>query len=386
MTVPERPGSPLVAGRAGFGSRCSGATSSSPSLPCVSGGVDAVALDASPYDGVLAIEAARDLGDAPVRLRRAAWSAPRASAPGGDRVSPALAARVMPRPPRRRRRRGGGARSTSVSRARPRRRAAASRSRRRGGARGRSSARPGSAPRPRSTTFDSSRTLSGQSCRQSAWNASGSNARPSLHLAQEVARPAGRRPRRVRAAAAAGSAARPAGPAPPPARAPPLSSATRLVAAMMRTSASTTRVDPSGVKRRSCRKRSSFDCSSSGMSPISSRNSVPPSASSTRPILRALRGRVGALLVAEQLALDELARDRGAVDRDELARRARCARGWRSRTPPCRRRSRRPAGSRRWSAPGGAACAGERQRGRAASAAARTAPPRPPGSPPAPPR
>ena len=62
----------------------------------------------------------------------------------------------------------------------------------------------------------------------------------------------------------------------------------RLVAATTRTSILRGRVEPSGVISRSCRNRSSLACSSWGMSPISSRNRVPPSASSNRPRLSLL--------------------------------------------------------------------------------------------------
>ena len=59
--------------------------------------------------------------------------------------------------------------------------------------------------------------------------------------------------------------------------------AVRLVAARMRASMRRARVPPTGISRRSCVNRSSFVCSSGAMSPISSRNSVPPSASSMMP-------------------------------------------------------------------------------------------------------
>ena len=62
------------------------------------------------------------------------------------------------------------------------------------------------------------------------------------------------------------------------------SSRSRLVAAMMRTSTDTGRGLPSRSKVRSCRTRSSLIWTSSGRSPISSRNSVEPSAISNRPI------------------------------------------------------------------------------------------------------
>ena len=65
--------------------------------------------------------------------------------------------------------------------------------------------------------------------------------------------------------------------------------------------------------RCSWRTRSSFACSSSGRSPTSSRKSVPPSASSKRPTCCADRAGERALLVAEELALEQRRRDRGAV-------------------------------------------------------------------------
>ena len=58
----------------------------------------------------------------------------------------------------------------------------------------------------------------------------------------------------------------------------------RFVAATSRTSTRIVRVLPSRSNSRSCSTRSSLGCSSSGMSPTSSRNSVPPWASSKRPI------------------------------------------------------------------------------------------------------
>jgi hypothetical protein len=53
------------------------------------------------------------------------------------------------------------------------------------------------------------------------------------------------------------------------------------------------------------------------MSPISSRNSVPPSACSKRPFAPGLGAGEGAALVAEQFGLHQVARDRGHVQRDE---------------------------------------------------------------------
>jgi hypothetical protein len=61
-----------------------------------------------------------------------------------------------------------------------------------------------------------------------------------------------------------------------------------LVAAMMRASALMTVVLPTRLNSRSCSTRSSFTCSSIGMSPTSSRKSVPPPAVSKRPTRRSL--------------------------------------------------------------------------------------------------
>ena len=56
-----------------------------------------------------------------------------------------------------------------------------------------------------------------------------------------------------------------------------------VVEAITRRSACLTRFEPSGRYSRSCRNRSNFDCAASGRQSTSSRNSVPPSASATRP-------------------------------------------------------------------------------------------------------
>ncbi len=61
------------------------------------------------------------------------------------------------------------------------------------------------------------------------------------------------------------------------------SSRSRWVAAMMRTSTISALRPPTGVTSPDCSTRSSFACRSSGMSPISSRKSVPPLASRKRP-------------------------------------------------------------------------------------------------------
>ena len=61
-----------------------------------------------------------------------------------------------------------------------------------------------------------------------------------------------------------------------------------LLAAMMRTSVLIGVRPPTVEYSPCCSTRSSRVCASIGMSPISSRNSVPPSACSKRPALRAL--------------------------------------------------------------------------------------------------
>ena len=63
--------------------------------------------------------------------------------------------------------------------------------------------------------------------------------------------------------------------------------------------------------------RSSLGCSGSGSSPISSRNSVPPSASSNAPARARSAPVNAALLVAEQLGLEQVGRDGAAVDDDQ---------------------------------------------------------------------
>ena len=99
---------------------------------------------------------------------------------------------------------------------------------------------------------------------------------------------------------------------------------------------------PTRSNARSWSTRSSFTCMSRLMSPISSRNSVPPSASSKRPMRVVDRARERALLVTEQLALEQVARNRAAVDRDERpVARARTARGCGARRALCRNRTRR---------------------------------------------
>ena len=101
-------------------------------------------------------------------------------------------------------------------------------------------------------------------------------------------------------------------------RARPRACRLRLVAAITRRSTAISLLPPTRRMRRGSSTRSSFGCRSSGSSPISSRNTVPPLGQLERA-LRAARGRAGerALLVAEQLALDQRAGERAAVDDDE---------------------------------------------------------------------
>ena len=66
---------------------------------------------------------------------------------------------------------------------------------------------------------------------------------------------------------------------------PLLNRADELVAAMIRTSAFTTFVSPTLMNSLFSRTLNSFVCSSNGISPISSRNSVPLTASSINPFL-----------------------------------------------------------------------------------------------------
>ena len=93
----------------------------------------------------------------------------------------------------------------------------------------------------------------------------------------------------------------------------------------------------SGSRRRartraSSSTRSSLACSAGDISPISSRNSVPPLGASTRPAWSRDRAGERAARVAEQLALEQVLGQRGAVDGDERRRGARdCWRGRRAR-------------------------------------------------------
>jgi len=90
---------------------------------------------------------------------------------------------------------------------------------------------------------------------------------------------------------------------------------------MMRTSTRIGTRPPTALYSPSCSTRNRRVCASAGMSPISSRKRVPPLAAQTAHAARGSAGK-GAPLVAEQLAFNELARDRGHVDRDEGPRAA----------------------------------------------------------------
>ncbi len=82
---------------------------------------------------------------------------------------------------------------------------------------------------------------------------------------------------------------------------------------------------PTRSNSRSCSARRNLACVSSGMSPTSSRNSVPPSAASNLPSRRATAPVKAPLLVAEELALDQLAAERRAVHLHERLGAARAA-------------------------------------------------------------
>ena len=91
-----------------------------------------------------------------------------------------------------------------------------------------------------------------------------------------------------------------------------------MVAEMIRTSTLRVREpSPTGSNSPSWSTRSSLTCRSSGSSPISSRKSVPPCARAKRPSRRSVAPGERALLVPEELALDEVRRDRGRVEAHE---------------------------------------------------------------------
>ena len=90
-----------------------------------------------------------------------------------------------------------------------------------------------------------------------------------------------------------------------------------LVAATMRTSTRIGRDEPMRVTSPYSTARSSRSCAAIDSVPISSRNSVPRSASSKRPARRAGRAGERARLVAEQLGLDQRLGQRRAVHDDQ---------------------------------------------------------------------
>ena len=208
--------------------------------------------------------------------------------------------------------------------------------------------------------FCSSRTLPGQACstqrlaRRIA-EASGSCAPSRARSARGRRRP-GAGCRRAGGAAAGSRRAAPragsTGPRGTPCSRPP-ARRSRLVAATTRTS-TLMRLHAADALELTAPAPAagSSPAAPSGMSPISSRNSVPWWAISALPTLRAGGAGEGALLVAEQLVLEQRLRDGRAVDGDErplgavrqlVQRRAPSA--------PCRCRSRRAAArSRRWRA------------------------------------
>src|SRR5579862_8633194 len=77
-------------------------------------------------------------------------------------------------------------------------------------------------------------------------------------------------------------------------------------------------VSPRRSSSCSCNTRSSLACIESGTSPISSRNNVPPSASSKRPGL-SLSAPERPFYVAKELALEKTFRHRAAIQFDQRA-------------------------------------------------------------------
>ncbi len=92
---------------------------------------------------------------------------------------------------------------------------------------------------------------------------------------------------------------------------------------MMRTSTLNGFGSPSGLISPDSRKRSSLGCKSRLISPISSRNSVPSLRGADDAEVIAVGAGERAAPMAEQLALEQVARHRGAVERDERLLRAR---------------------------------------------------------------
>ena len=171
--------------------------------------------------------------------------------------------------------------------------------------------------------FSSSRTLPGQSWRSRCASVAGARKRGRCPAPPRSARRSARRAARCRRAAraAAGCAAAPRAAG----RAGPRGSGPRARRRRGRGGwrrgcarrPAPTRSPPTGVTSPLWSTRSSLACRSIGMSPISSRKSVPPVRLAEAPGARGHRAGEGAALVAEELALEQLARDRGGVDGDE---------------------------------------------------------------------
>jgi hypothetical protein len=94
-----------------------------------------------------------------------------------------------------------------------------------------------------------------------------------------------------------------------------------LVAAIRRTSTLSGVFEPTRSMVRSESTRSSLIWVAASISPISSRNRVPPSACSKRPIRRWAAPVKAPFFVAEKLAFQQLRRKRRAMHRDHLRRR-----------------------------------------------------------------
>ena len=108
------------------------------------------------------------------------------------------------------------------------------------------------------------------------------------------------------------------------------------MAAITRTSTGCSCRPPSRRNVRSCSTRSSLTCVAGTISAISSRNSVPRCASSKHAGAAIVRAGERALLVAEDLALEQRLGNRRAVDRRRTGTsRAGSARGSSARRAPC---------------------------------------------------
>ena len=94
------------------------------------------------------------------------------------------------------------------------------------------------------------------------------------------------------------------------------------MAATTRASTLTGRLPPTGRTSPSWSTRSSLTCRAGDVSPISSRNTVPPVACSNIPFVSATGAGERAAHVAEELRLEQRLGDRAAVDRHERPRRA----------------------------------------------------------------